>query len=142
MYTLKDIASFNFFSDFVDSNNSSILWILRPLLTKAFASAFYCFQICEKIPRQFKILAILYFYRFIIIFNLTLQQVLLLIELNEARNFVNKFPVCLFHLHLKIYYKNSLWRKAIGPSSCALSILYFSQGNLTNWKHSITIFWR
>ena len=32
-------------------------------------------------------LAILYFYRFIITFNLTLQQVLLVIELNELRNF-------------------------------------------------------
>ena len=71
------------FSNFVDSNNSSILWSLRLMLPKAFASAFYCFQTCEKIARQFKILAILYFYRFFIIFNLHyMQQLLLVIELN------------------------------------------------------------
>ena len=33
---------------------------------------------------------------------------------------------------LKIYNKNSLWRKSIWPSSSALSILYFSSGNFTN----------
>ena len=54
---------------------------------KPFASVFYCFQICKKISRQFKILAILYFYGFIIIFNLTLQKVLLVTQLNKVRNF-------------------------------------------------------
>ena len=57
------------------------------MLPKASASAFYCSQICEKNARQFKILPILYFYRFIILFNLTLQQVLLVIELNKVRHF-------------------------------------------------------
>ena len=75
------------FSNFFDSNNPSILWSLRLLLPKASASAFYCFQIVKKNSRQFKILPILYFYHFIIIFNLILQQVLLVIELKEVRNF-------------------------------------------------------
>ena len=56
--------------------------------------------------------------------------------------FVSKCPVSLFHLHLKIYNKNSLWRKNIWPSSSAYSILHFFQENVTNWKHSIAIFWR
>ena len=46
----------------------------------------------RKIAQQFKILAILYFYRFIIIFNLSLQQVLFVIELNEVRNFCQEMP--------------------------------------------------
>ena len=45
-------------------------------------------------------------------------------------------------MHLKIYNKNSLWRKNIWPSSSAYSILHFFQENVTNWKHSIAIFWR
>ena len=72
------------YSNFLDSNNPSILWSLRLLLPKS--SSFYCFKICRKIAREFKTLAILYFYRFIIIFNLTLQ-VLLVIVLNEVRSF-------------------------------------------------------
>ena len=75
------------FSNFLDSNNPSILWSLRFLLPKASASAFYCFQICKKFGWQFKILAILYLYCFIIIFSLTLQKVVLVIELNKVRNF-------------------------------------------------------
>ena len=75
------------FSNLLGSNNPSILWSLKLLLPKASASTFYCFQICKKIAPQFKILAILYFYRFLILFNLTLQQVLLVIELDEVRNF-------------------------------------------------------
>ena len=57
------------------------------LSSPAKASPFYSFEVCKKIARQLDILAILYFYRFAIIFNLTLQQVLLVIELNEVRNF-------------------------------------------------------
>ena len=60
---------------------------INTLKFKASASAFYWFQICKKIAWQFKILAILYFYRFIIIVNLTLQQVLLVIEWKEVINF-------------------------------------------------------
>ena len=108
---------------------------------KSSASAFYCYQICKKKVREFKILAILYFYCVFIIFILTLQQVLLAIVLNKVRNFVHICPVALFHLHLTLYNKNSLWIKSIRPSSFALSILYFSQGNFTNWKHSSTIFY-
>ena len=90
-----------------------------------------------------KILAILYFYRFIIIFNLTLQQVLLwLLNWTRLEIFVNKCTVSLFHLHLKKYNKSSFWRKSIRSSLSAFSKLYVSQGNCTNWKHGITIFWR
>ena len=53
-----------------------------PAKLQASASALYWFHICKKITWQFKILAILYFYCSIIIFKRTLQQVLLLIELN------------------------------------------------------------
>ena len=42
------------FSNFVDSNNPSILWNLKFLLPKAAASAFYCFQISEKLLRRLK----------------------------------------------------------------------------------------
>ena len=77
------------FSNFLDSNNPSILnpSSLRLLLPKVSASAFYCFQICKNVSQQFKILAIFYFCCFIIIFNLKLEQVLLVIELNEVGNF-------------------------------------------------------
>ena len=131
--TLNYIASFNFFW-FEQSINT--------LKFKSSASKSFCFYFLllpnlEKNTREFKILAILYFYLVIIIFKLTLQQVLLVIELNK----VNVCPISLFHLHLKIYNKNLLWRKSIRPSSSALSILYFSQGSITNRKHSITIFY-
>ena len=36
------------FSNFVHSNNQSILWSLRLLLPKASAFAFCCFQLCKK----------------------------------------------------------------------------------------------
>ena len=124
------------FSNFLNSNNPSILWSLRLLLLKTSASAFYCLQICKKIARQFKLLFILYFYRFIIIFNLALQKCFLLLNWTKLDIFIHKCP------HLKMCNQNSLWRKSIRPSSFALNILYFSQGNFTNWKHSITIFWR
>ena len=73
--TLNYIASFIFFIQTVKR------------LQKASAFAFYCYQICKKNATEFKILAILYFYRVIIIFKLTLQQVLRAIELNKVRNF-------------------------------------------------------
>ena len=75
------------FSNFLDSENPKILWNLRLLFSKPSASAFYYFIICKKIAREFKILTILYFYRLVIIFSLTLQQVLLVIELNKVRIF-------------------------------------------------------
>ena len=138
--TLNDIASFNFFK---------FCWFgesINALKFKVSASkgCCFCFLLLPnlwKTARQFKILAILYFYPFIIIFNLALQQVLLIIELTKAEIFVSKCLVSLFHLHLKIYNKNSLWRKSIRPFSSASSI-YFFQGSFANWKHSITILWR
>ena len=131
------------FSSFVDSSNPSILWSLRFLLPKA--SCCFCFLLLPnlwKITWKFKILATLYFYGFIIIFNLALHQVLLVIELPEVDIFVRKCLVSLFHLHLKICDKNSLWRKSIWPFSSVSSILYFFHGKFTNWKNSIAIFWR
>ena len=90
LYTLIHIAFFNFLKFLWFEQISlipSILWRSRLLLPKASASALYCFQICKKVARQFKILATLYFYRVIIIFKLTSQQVLLVVEWNEVRNF-------------------------------------------------------
>ena len=75
------------FSNFLDSNNPSMLWGSKHLVPKASASTFYYFRICRKIAQQFRILVVIYFYRFIIIFNLTLQQVLLVLEFNDDRNF-------------------------------------------------------
>ena len=141
MYTLNDIVSFNFFK---------FCWFEQSINTLKFtvsASKGCCF--CSlllpnlwKTARQFKILAILYFYCFIIIFNLALQQVLLVIELTKVDIFVSKCLISLFHLHLKICNKNSLWRKSIPSFPSASSILYSFQRNFTNWKHSIAIFWR
>ena len=119
------------FSNFCDVNNPSILWSFSPLLPKASASAFYCFQIC-------KILAI---YHVIIIFKLTLQQVVFVIELNKVRNFCPHLSGFFIpFLYLEIYNKNLLWRKSIQPSSSARS-LYFSQGHFTNWNQSITVYY-
>ena len=130
------------FSNFLGSNNASILWSLKLLLPKTSASTFYCFQIYKKTARQFKILSILYFYCFIIIFKLTLQQMLLVIEWNEVKNFCQQmcnFAITFaFENTTKIRYDE---RERIRQFLSALSI-YFSQGNFANWKHSITIFWR
>ena len=82
----------------------------------------------------------MYFYRFII-FSLTLQQVLLVIELNEVRNFcqqMSDFSITFVFENINILCQE---RQSIRPSSSTLTI-YFSQGNFTNWKHSITIFGR
>ena len=59
-YTLTILLPLTF-SNFFDWNNPPILWSRR-------STAF------KQIARQFKILAILYFHRFLTIFNLTLQQ--------------------------------------------------------------------
>ena len=56
--------------------------------------------------------------------------------------FVSKCLISLFHLHLRIYNKNSLWKNTIRPSSSALSIPHFSHGNFTIWMYSITILWK
>ena len=124
--TLNDIASFNFFK---------FCWFEQSINTLKFKvsaskGCCFCFLLLSnlwKTARQFKILAILYFYPFIIIFNLALQQVLLIIELTKAEIFVSKCLVSLFHLHLKIYNKNSLWRKSIRPFSSASSTDFFRE---------------
>ena len=102
LYSANYIVSFNFFkfSWFEQSINT--------LKFKASASDFYYFQICKKSAWQFKILTVLYFYRFIITFNLTLHQVLLVLEWNKVRIVFNKCPVSPFHLHLKTCNNNSL----------------------------------
>ena len=90
--TLNDIASFNFFK---------FCWFEQSINTLKFKvsaskGCCFCFLLLPnlwKIARKFKILAILYFYRFIIIFNLALQQVLLVIELTKAEIFVSKYLV-------------------------------------------------
>ena len=117
------------FSNFIDSNNPSILWSLK---FKISASKSCCFCILLlpnlwKIAQQFKILANLYFYRFLIIFNLALQQVLLVIELTKVEIFIRKCLFSLFHLHLKIYNKISLWRKSIRLFWSASSIYFFRE---------------
>ena len=80
------------FPNFVDLNNPSILQSLRLLLPKASASTFCSFEICEKIAWQLKVLAIFYLYRSTITFNVKLQQVLLVTELNKVRNFCQHTP--------------------------------------------------
>ena len=137
--TLNDIASFNFFK---------FCWFEQSINTLKFkvsaSKDCCCFLLLPdlwKIAREFKILAILNFYRFVIVFNLSLQQMLLVIELTKVEVFVSKYLVSLFHLHLKIHNKNSLWRKSIRPFSSSSSI-YFLQGSFINWKHSIAIFSR
>ena len=137
MCTLNYVASFNFF----DSSNPSILWSLNFLLPKASASGFYCYQIVKKNALEFKILSILYFYCVIIIFKLTLQQVLPAIVLNKVRHFCPYLSGFSIPCAFEKYNKSSLWRKNIRSSSSTISILYFSQGNLANWKHSVTIFY-
>ena len=137
MCTLNDIASFNFFK---------FCWFeqsINTLKSKVSASKGCCSCILLlsnlwKIAQQFKIVATLYFYRFIIVFNLALQEVLLVIELTKVEIFVSKYLVSLFHLHLKTYNKNLLLRKSIRPF-WSVSSIYFS-GNFTNWKHSIATF--
>ena len=124
------------FSNVLDSNNPSIHWSLRFLLPKASAPALHCFKICKKFVRQLKILAILYYYPFIIILNLTLQQVVLFIELNEVRNICQQMSGFSISFVFPNIWQKFVMEKHIRPSSSALSILYFS----TNWKHSITYF--
>ena len=90
--TLNDIASFNFFK---------FCWFEQSINTLKFKvsaskSCCFCFLLLPnlwKIAQKFKILAILYFYCFIIIFNLALQQVLLVIELTKVEIFVSKYLV-------------------------------------------------
>ena len=76
--------------------------------------------------------AILYFHRFTIVYNFTLQQVLLVIETNKVRNFCQQMlgfsiPFLVENIEQKFFIK-----KSIPPSSSAFSILYFFQGSFTN----------
>ena len=140
MYTLKDILLPVTFSSFLDSNNSSILWSLSFQLPKISASAFYCFQICKNLHGNLKYWPSYIFVVSSVYLTLHWNKCILLLNWTKLYIFVNKCPISLFYLHLKIYNKNSLWRESIRPSSSALGIWYFSQGDFTNWKHSIIIF--
>ena len=90
--TLNDTASSNFFK---------FCWFKQSINTLKFKisaskGCCFCFLLLPnlwKIAWKFKILVILYFYRFIIVVNLALQQVLLVIELTKVKIFVSK---CLF----------------------------------------------
>ena len=62
----------------------------------------------KKNAREFKILAILYFDRVIIIFKLTLQQVVLVIELNKVRNFCLYLSRFSIPFTFEIYNRHSL----------------------------------
>ena len=135
--TLDYIASFNFF--WLEQSSNTLKF--KSCAFKGFYSCFQLLSNLQKNAREFKVLAILYFYRVIIIFKLTCNKCFLLLYWTKLEIFVHICLVSLFHLHLKIYNKNSLWTKSNRPSSSALSILYFFLGNFTNWKHSITIFY-
>ena len=139
-YMFNNIAHFNLFKFSWFKQSINILRFMAST-SKAFYFCFLLLPNLWKIARQFKMLTVLYFYRFIIIFSLTLQQVLLAIELNKVTNFSIPFAF------ENIYNKNSLWWENIGNrlSSSTLSIWYFSQGNFTNWKDTILYFegiWR
>ena len=139
------------FSNLLGSNNPSIPWSLKLLLPKASASTFYCFQICQRTARQFKILVSLYLYRLIIIFNLALHQVLLVIELNEVRNFCQQISdFCItfvFENITKILYEERAF------DHLYLLLAYISLREILQiellciviqafFKHSVTMFWR
>ena len=96
--TLNCIASFNFFKFFRFKQS------INTLEFKSSASALYCFQICKKIARESNILAILYFYRVIIIFKLILQWVLLVTGLTKLEIFVHICPVSIIFF-LETFYK-------------------------------------
>ena len=53
------------------------------------------------------------------------QAAVLVINETKLEIFVNKSPVSLFHLHLKMYNSSLFWRKSIWPSSSAPIILFF-----------------
>ena len=93
----------------------------------ASASSSFCFQICSKTAWQFKILAILYFYCFIIIFNLTLQQVLLVIELNYIRNFCPQiFDFSIPYKFENLYQKFVMKRGYSTIFICSQHMIFFS----------------
>ena len=111
---------------------SIFFWLEQSTNTLAEGFLIIFYTACTAIKYM---LAILYFRRFIIVFNLTLQQCFLWLNWTMLKIFLNKFQVSLFHLHLKIYdNNNSLWRKNIRPSSSAPSTLYFSRGSFTKLK--------
>ena len=120
---------------FFDSNNPVILWSLSLVLPKASASAFNCFQICKKNAREFKLLAILYFYRVIIIFKLTCNKCFLLLCWTKLEILVHICLVSLFNRPSGFTIQSSN-----RPSSSALCIFFFL-GDFTNRKHNITIFY-
>ena len=113
------------FSNFLDSNNPSIILSWKILLPKATAYTFYCFQrllrilstaskFVKKMQGNLKNQpsSILYIYRFIITFNftkdVTLHQVVLVIELIKVRNFCQQIKDFSIPFTFEIYNKNSL----------------------------------
>ena len=118
--------------------------MIRPLLPKASAS--YCFQICKKIAQLFKIIAIGYFYFFIIIFNFTLQEVLLVIELKEVGNCCQQMSDFSIPFAIEKIYQKFVMKRGHTTMYNHLHLLLayyiFFQENFMDWKHSITIFWR
>ena len=87
--TLRDIASFNVYK-FCWFEQSINTLKFKVSASKSCCFCFLLFPNLWQIAQKFKILAILYFYCFIIIFNLALQQVLLVIELTKVEIFVSK----------------------------------------------------
>ena len=121
MYTLSNIASFNFFKFCCFKQSINTLKFKALYFQKLLLLLFTAWKFVKKLPGN---LTNLYSYCFVIIFNLTLQQGFLLIKLNKEI-FVSKCLVSLLYLHLKISNKHSLWRKTIQSSSSVFSILYF-----------------
>ena len=97
----NNIAHFNLFKFSWFKQFINILRFMAST-SKAFYFCFLLLPNLWKIARQFKILTVLYFYRFIIIFSLTLQQVLLAIELNKVTNF--SIPFAFENIYNKIRY--------------------------------------
>ena len=99
--TLNNIASFNFFK---------FCWFEQSINTLKFKvsaskGCCFCFLLLPnqwKIAKTFKISAILYFYRFIIIFKLALQQVLVVIEM-KGRNFCQQMLGFLYSIGIRKY---------------------------------------
>ena len=140
--TLLSVIWLKYFSFITFSEFSLLKQSTNRLKLKASKYIFPLLSNWKKNLRQFKVLAVLCFHRFIIILKLTLQQWFLWLNWTKLKFLSRNCVVSLFHLYLKMYTNNSLWSKIIWPSSSAPSMLYFSQENFTKWKHNHTIFGR
>ena len=114
---------------YIDHANSKSINIQQSISTLKFKASStkdfsFCFLLLPnllKIARQFKVLAILYFKRFIIIFNLILSDFSIPFAF-EKKYDKNRYEERAFE-HLQL-------------------LLYIFHGNFTDWKHSGTIFCR